>query len=226
MELNLYYSYLEYKYNNEHPYWLAAKSIPCRLWLTLVGALLLLAYGWFLLATEGNELWRKVVLAIAVVVLISWYVDMNHLHLRVRKEKSERYWDDIKQFISFLEEHNIHGSDAITTIKNRIDQRIKNLNEEQAALRENDNAFIHALPIPIAILIVTSALSNQTDMITMITSLIVPLIYLLVISGIVVIPIAFIRRVDKVEIELLQRFSDDLQGALDYEQFAPKTNKP
>ena len=224
METNLYYSYLAFKLEKRKPISMILKNVPWWLWVCFGMMFLCFFVGAVTYTTALGELWRKIVLLAGLFFLYLCCVAIERLQIKSSHETTENYWTYIKSLREFLKDNHVCTYSEIEEIKERIEARVVQSRAELMTLKEHDEKWLQALPIPMAIVVVTAILDRQGDLNSTLSLLVILLFYILMACVIIAVPVTIIRSIARWETDKLQLFVDDLQGALDYEKFGIKAN--
>ena len=215
MEYYLLDNYLKFQKDNSETFFKSLKRIPLKILILLVIALIFVIASIIVLIVFGMNIWFSIFTFIEMFVAIILYFVQERWEINHSRERYDDFIEASKDLYEWLSEYSINTKEEIELIKNRLQNDLKEQDKLKRQQKDKTDKWMQTLVIPLILAIITSMISNQTDIDSVIT-------YTVTLLGILALVYAIIWIVRSVTGILNNRkrnnikyFIDDLQGVID-----------
>ncbi|MEE1125579.1 MAG: hypothetical protein U0L18_06540 [Acutalibacteraceae bacterium] len=222
METPLFYAYLKYQKDNQPDVWKFFLKLPKH----IICIFILIAISIIVsIITAVFEATVPTLIALAVQViayLLMYYFTEKHL-IKFSESNYNKYCDYCEKLNIWLKEHSINSDENIDELLQRFKVQISEAKSENEKSKNRFDKWLQTLVIPIILAIITTIITKQDDLVTIINPVIVILMVFVVLYVTVTSIAEFVSLPEKRRIEQMQCFANDLQGVLDYRKKSSET---
>lgn len=215
MEYHLLNSYLKFQKDQRAPIHKIIKRIPIHIVALLIIAVACLVASIVILFTMGVNLWFYICsIAEAASAFILCFVQ-EHWEI---KHSFERYTDfrkSAEDLYNWLDQYNIRNRDEIDEIRSRLTSDLEKNEKSKKQKGEKADKWMQTLIIPIFLAIITSLISNQTDIQIVLAYALTLLVGVGMIYGIIWIMRSIFGIFDDMRYANIKLFIKDLQSVID-----------
>lgn len=240
MERRLFNLYLKYIEQNCPSIRKQFKKMPrnIKCYIAGMGISYVFAIIFLCISKSLNELWYSITSVGSILLFISCAIfgilldlSTGKYEIEVSDKTIKEYWSYcfgvrtwfLNEFISEeLSEEDLN--DNIIEVKNRIDMYLLEQSQKIEKRNSRIDTWVQALAIPFVLAIITSVLDKSNDTVNAISEIFSILLAFIALFGIIWAIYSVGRAFKRQKFEQMKRFSEDLQGAMDCQKYAPDTS--
>ena len=215
MEYHLLNSYLKFQKDQRVAVHKIIKRIPIHFIALLIIAVACLVASIVILFTMGVNLWFFICSIVEAVSAFILCFVQEHWGIKHSFEQYKDFRKSAKDLYNWLDQYNIRNRDEIEEIRLRLISDLEKNENNKKQNGEKADKWMQTLIIPVFLAIITSLISNQTDIQFVLTYALALLVGGGMIYGIVWIMRSVFGIFDSMRCSNIKLFIKDLQSVID-----------
>lgn len=221
MDRKLFYCYLSYQKKRGDSTWKRLKKTPCLAKIALLGMIACLCL-FFVPVIQKYSIGIAIIEVILAFVL---YFSTENFLIENSDKNLKEYQLYCREFVMWLNQQGIMSMETIKLLHERLNERIGKIREKRKENMSRFDKWVQTLAIPIILTIFSKTITEQKNVIGMMSMILNILIPFLVVYAIAVACRCLEGFPEKHELEQMEYFSRDLQGVLDLYYVQEDKNK-
>lgn len=215
MEYHLLNSYLKFQKDQRAPFQKKIKRIPIHIIALLIIAVVCVVASIVILFTMGVNLWFFICSTVEAVSAFILCFAQEHWEIKHSFEQYTDFRKSAEDLYNWLDQYNIRTKDEIEEIQSRLTSDLEKNENNKKQNGEKADKWMQTLIIPVFLAIITSLISNQTDIQFVLTYALAILVGGGMIYGIVWIMRSVFGIFDSMRCSNIKLFIKDLQSVID-----------
>lgn len=167
MEYHLLNSYLKYQKDHGESFLNSLKRIPTSIKILFVITFICLVASLIFLFVDWSSIWFYIFTSLEVIMAFILYSVQERREIKYSRERYNDFIKTTRDLFDWISTFDIETKEDIELIKNRLIDDLNKRDELQRQRSEKIDKWMQTLVIPLILAIITSFISNKTDIETL-----------------------------------------------------------